>query len=486
MRHQGEERPRPRFGPATTALYGLGAVSSGIEMRALGSFLLIYYNQAVGLSPVTVSLAITIVMIVDAVMDPLIGFLSDHLKSPWGRRHPFMYAAALPLAVSFFFLWNPPAGWDEARLFWYLLALLMAVRVFDTLFELPSVALGPDLVVGYDERTNIVSARIFFRTLATTGVSVAGLQFFLADRGPGTGVTEREGYFAFSLAMSATMFAAILISAASTHRFIPWLRRPAPMPDGRAMSPRQFIGDFLGLLKNRSAVVMIAMGAFVSVASATRGGLELYIGLYFWKLSQTELSMLTLLSAAGALIGAALVPVVSRRLGKRRGAITTYSLSLVNGIGPIVLRLFDLMPANGSALLHGMLAVEFFVQGMLYVMTAVMMNSMLADVIEDVAVRTGQRSEGLIFSADQFLTKAVSGFGVLIAGGLLASVGFPRGAKPDAVGAEVVWSLGAHYAPLMAFVTAGAVGFLMLYQIDRARHLRNLEMLEEREAPPST
>jgi Na+/melibiose symporter-like transporter len=158
----------------------------------------------------------------------------------------------------------------------------------------------------------------------------------------------------------------------------------------------------------------------------------------------------------------------------------------VNGVGPIVLRLFDLMPANGSALLHGILAVEFFVQGMLYVMTAVMMNSMLADVVEDVAVKTGQRSEGLIFSADQFLTKAVSGFGVLIAGGLLAMVGFPRGAKPADVAPEVVWSLGAHYAPLMAFVTAGAVGFLMLYQIDRARHLRNLEMLEEREPQPNT
>ncbi|MBN8607003.1 MAG: MFS transporter [Caulobacterales bacterium] len=469
---------RPKLGPVTTGLYGVGAVSSGIELRALGSFLLIFYNQAIGMSPISVSLAITLVMIVDAIMDPLVGFFSDHFRSRWGRRHPFMYASALPLAVSFFLLWNPPLGWSEDALFWYLLLCLMAIRICDTLFELPSVALGPDLVAGYDARTNIVSARIFFRTAAAMAVSVGGLQFFLAPNADGSGgVTSRDGYFLFSLVMSAVMFVVIIVSAMATHRFIPWLRQPAPKVYGSSVSPMQFLRDFLGVLGNRAALAMIAVGVFVSVASASRNGLELYLGLYFWGLTQAQLSLLAMLTAAGALIGASFVPFVSRWLGKRRGAITTYSIGLVNSIGPIVLRLLGLMPENGSDLLFAILVVEFFLQGLFYVMTAVMMNSMLADVVEDVAVRTGQRSEGIIFSADQFFTKAVSGLGVLVSGVMLSIINFPSAATRENVTSEMVWSLGALYAPLMVAVTCVAIGLLMLYPIDRARHEDNIRAL---------
>ena len=101
---------RPTAGFITQALYGLGAVSSGIKMRALSAFLLLYYNQVLGLSPTSVSLVITVILVFDAICDPVVGHLSDRFRSPWGRRHPFMYLSAAPLAVGFFLLWNPPGG----------------------------------------------------------------------------------------------------------------------------------------------------------------------------------------------------------------------------------------------------------------------------------------------------------------------------------------------------------------------------------------
>ncbi len=51
-----------------------------------------------------------VALIVDAVMDPLIGSLSDGTRTRWGRRHPYMYAAAVPMATCFILLFNPPAG----------------------------------------------------------------------------------------------------------------------------------------------------------------------------------------------------------------------------------------------------------------------------------------------------------------------------------------------------------------------------------------
>jgi GPH family glycoside/pentoside/hexuronide:cation symporter len=58
-------------------------------------------------------------MMFDAVSDPLVGVWSDNTHSRLGRRHPFMYGAALPLAVAYFFLWSPPEL-SEFGLFVYL------------------------------------------------------------------------------------------------------------------------------------------------------------------------------------------------------------------------------------------------------------------------------------------------------------------------------------------------------------------------------
>lgn len=472
------DRPRPKVGRLTLGFYGLGAVSSGIKMKALSAFLLIFYNQAIGLSPTTVSLAITIVMVCDAISDPVVGYVSDHLKTPWGRRHPMMYAAAAPLALGFFLLWNPPTGWGETALFWYLLGCLLLVRVCDTFFELPSLALAPELIEDYDGRTSIVSSRIFFRTLATFGVTILGFQVFLKRHADGSGgPADRGGYLGFSIAMAMTMFVVILISAASTHRFIPWLRRPPAKTAQQTHSIRQFFKDARGLLGNRSALAMLGVGAFTAVASGAKSGLEFYFGLYFWKLTPGQISLIALLTALGALTGAMLVPHVSRRLGKRRGTITCYTLGLLTGAAPVALRLFDLMPANGTATLFAILMVEAVLQGLLYVMTAVMMNSMLSDVIEDVAAQSGQRSEALLFSTDAFFSKAVSGLGVFISSTLLTLIAFPRDVKVTPPSPEMIWRLGALYVPTLLVVTGAAIGLLMLFRIDRAKHAENLAKL---------
>jgi GPH family glycoside/pentoside/hexuronide:cation symporter len=470
---------RPTAGIITQALYGLGAVSSGIKMRALSAFLLLYYNQVLGLSPTRVSLVITVILVFDAICDPVVGHLSDRFRSPWGRRHPFMYLSAAPLAIGFFLLWNPPTGLADWPLLCWLFACLLLIRVSDTFFELPSAALAPELVEDYDGRTRIVNFRIFFRTIAGLLVTVLGLEVFMRERPDGSGgATEQAGYFGFSLTMSAIMFTVIVISAAATHRFIPYLRRPVPTKHRGGT----FWQDTMGILRNRSAVAMLGVGAFQSVAAGAKTGLDLYFGLYFWELSQARLSLMATLGAVGALVGASLVGMVSRRLGKRRGTIICYTLGLLNGAIPIALRLLDLMPANGSNALFVILSAEAFFLGMLYVMSAVMMNSMLADVVEDVAVKSGQRSEGLLFSADQFFTKAVSGLGVMVSGGVLSLIAFPRDAKPGEVDPELIFRLGALYLPTVIGMTLIAIGLLFAYRIDRTQHERNLATLRTNEA----
>ncbi|HTR63956.1 MAG TPA: MFS transporter, partial [Candidatus Binataceae bacterium] len=150
---------RPELKLGTNILYGVGSVAFGVHLTALTSLLLLFYNQVIGLPAAWVGAAMMVTLIFDAICDPLIGEWSDHTRSRWGRRHPFMYASALPIGIVFYMLWNPPHGWSNQVLVVYLVAMLVIVRVLLSLYEIPSSALAPELTLDYDQRTSLMSWR---------------------------------------------------------------------------------------------------------------------------------------------------------------------------------------------------------------------------------------------------------------------------------------------------------------------------------------
>src|SRR6185295_9020712 len=152
--------------------YGFGAIAYGVKDNGFAYFLLLYYSQVIGVDSRLVGLALSIALFVDAFVDPVIGYWSDNVRSKWGRRHPFMYAAAVPIAATYFLLWDPPQGWSEPALFWYLLTLEVLIRVFISIFEIPSTALAPELTEHYDERRTLLSFRSYFAWTGGNAMSV--------------------------------------------------------------------------------------------------------------------------------------------------------------------------------------------------------------------------------------------------------------------------------------------------------------------------
>ena len=143
----------------TKLFYGVGSVAFGVKDQGFSYLLLIFYNQVVGLPSATVGLAIMVALMFDSLLDPIMGQVSDNWRSRWGRRHPFMYAAALPVAASYLLLWNPPQDWSHGALFIYLIVVAVIIRSFITMYEIPSAALAPELTTDYDERTKVQIGR---------------------------------------------------------------------------------------------------------------------------------------------------------------------------------------------------------------------------------------------------------------------------------------------------------------------------------------
>jgi GPH family glycoside/pentoside/hexuronide:cation symporter len=141
--------------------YGVGQVAEGLKNGAFGTFLVFYYVQVLGLSGTLAGFAVGLAVVVDAFTDPLAGSVSDNWHSKRGRRHPFIFAAILPLAICFYLLFNPLVTGDTALFIW-LLVFTNATRTAMSFYHVPHIALGAEMSEDYDERSNLVSFRLFF------------------------------------------------------------------------------------------------------------------------------------------------------------------------------------------------------------------------------------------------------------------------------------------------------------------------------------
>ena len=98
--------------------------------------------------------------IFDALIDPLIGNWSDNARTRWGRRWPFVVAGAILFAITFAFLWLPPAGLSTTGIAIYLMLAAFLFYLSFTIFIIPFSALGLEMVTDYQARTRFFIFRL--------------------------------------------------------------------------------------------------------------------------------------------------------------------------------------------------------------------------------------------------------------------------------------------------------------------------------------
>jgi len=173
-------------------LYGSGdwGISSVGMMRSI--FYAIYLTDVVGLEPRRASFGALVGIVWDAVNDPIIGILSDRLRTRWGRRRPFLLWFAIPFGLSFIMLWSAP-DWDsQTALLIYVTLTFMLADTLQTLISVPFLSLTPELTPDYDERTALTSYRSFFQLAGALTVVIAAP--VLVDLVLQSGGTQQQGF----------------------------------------------------------------------------------------------------------------------------------------------------------------------------------------------------------------------------------------------------------------------------------------------------
>ena len=465
-----------RVSLSTRLYYGFGSVAYGAKNNGLSYFLLIYYNQVLGLPAPWVGLILLCALLTDAISDPMMGYISDNWRSKWGRRHPFMYAAALPVTLAYFLLWNPPAASDQTSLFWWALIFTILVRLIITAYETPSSSLAAELTENYHERTELLSYRYAFGWFGGAGMAIISYLFLLRPNAAyPVGQLNPEGYQLMGLVGASVILFAILVSAIGTHRHIPYLKSPPPK---RAFSVARVFRDLYQTLSNYSFIAIFIAAIFMSIASGISISMTLYMMTYFWEFSAIQLGYLTFLNFVSALIALGVSPYLSRLLGKKMAAISVAATAFTLLPLPVILRLFDLLPANGTEGLFYLFCAFFVIDIALIISASILIASMVADLVEDSEISTGRRSEGVFFAAQTFVTKSLVGVGTLISTFLLLLIGFPEKAVVGQLAPEIVRNLGIAYACGLLFFYSLGIFCLSFYKIDETRHKQNLSTLK--------
>jgi len=458
--------PARKLGARSRWSFGLGSVAYGIKDSGFATFLLLFYNQVVGLPSGAVGLAVGAALIVEAFVDPLVGYLSDHTHSRWGRRHPWMYASAIPVALGWWLLWNPP-HWAHGPLLIYVFASALTVRVALSMFEIPSSALGPELSSDYDERTRLFSYRYLFGWGGGLAMLFLAYSVFLRpDSTHANGLTNGDGYRLMATLAAVLMAVSIIASSIGLHHEIGRL----PPATRTAGTLRDHFTMFGRTIANKGFLILMAAGLCAYTAQGVSFALSNYNYQFVWRLAGNDYVLLPIALMVGATIAFFIAPLLTRGGNKAGAAAWLSVVNVVFFIAPYALRLMGMFPAPGTPLMLPLLLGDWVINTACCVATFILGAAMLADVVEESEVRTGRRAEGVFYAGGFFVQKLCGGLGIFFAGLILQLASFPQQAAPGAVSGATIDRMTLCLIGAMALFYGGGAVFYALFPFGRAEH----------------
>lgn len=444
----------------TLALYAVGEMPITMTMVLLGLFGLFFYNSVLGLPAPLAGLGFAAGLVLDAVLDPYIGYRSDRSRCRLGRRHSFMLGGALALGPCFLLLFSPPRNLGHPGLFVWLVLTSLLFRAASAVYRIPYLSLGAELSQDYDERTHIIAIRSLFGLIGTG--CAAGLSFLLFYRASSVVSDAKLNYahyprlgLIFGLAMTVSALVAVWGTGGYRH---------GPSGSGdESLRPRFFSGFWLAMGNRAFRAVWLSFTIFflAVVVNAT-----LAVQYFTWYAQIREnryLSFIQVSFVLGAFMGVLVWMSLSKKAEKR----TLYAVGTM--ATAIALCMAKLLIGEGHLLGTGSplpLIVGHAAGGLFASALWVMPPSMLADVADQDQLATGLRREGIYFGILNFGEKLASVGSVTLAGFLLHY--FVRLAPASVTQTPAVTDrLGMAYGLIPGFLAAVASVLIMFYPLNR-------------------
>ena len=463
----------------TKIIYALGEMPGSHMNSAIGAFLALYYNQILGVSASTISIAMGLALFLDAVSDPVVGTYSDNFKSNLGRRHPLMYAAALPLGIFMALLFSPPAGLGEAAIVAWLASFLVLARLTFTFFSVPWSAMTSELTDSYSERSVVVSWR------QIVGHSLAALYGFLiftfifseSDAFP-QGQLNPENYTLFAPLLGTLIAIWCLIT---THFTRDQIQYSYQRTDSQSFGLLVLFTSLRSALTNRNFALLLCASLIAFGVFGVLGFFDMYVNTYFWELKSKDFGIIALFVPIGPLIAVLLVMNFQAHFEKHHALMFALVGGMFMSMVGVIARLSGLFPEYESSFFLPAITCIATINAFFAALTAIMFISMIADLVDDQELKTGQRQEGVFAAGVAFSTKAVGSLGVIVGGFLLEFfVQFPAGQGQTEISEDVLFRLAITDAIVVNSLLLIPAFFISKYTLTRHNFAAVQAALEKR------
>jgi len=423
MKHY-KTAPEDRISLSHKVIYGFGAFVNNLLAAAIGGMAIVL-NLGLGMNPALVGLLGALPRLTDAITDPLMGYISDHTRTRWGRRRPYIFIGAIIAGVVFALLWQLPRGQSENYYFWFFLIGSFIFYLGYTVFATPWVALGYELTPDYHERTRLMGVQNFMGQLAYV-VSPWFLLMMQADYFDD--MVDGASYLAIGIAVLVIAIG-ILPAIFLRERFKhppprEELAKEAEQADSAAQAVKKniidFFNGFIATLKvspflKLCAATFLVFNGFMLVSS-----FQFYVIIYYVFGGDQELGAeyagwSGTVGAVSTFLVIMLVTWMSTKIGKRRTFFIAIGVSMLG----YALKWFCYNPEIPWLLLVPAPLMAFGL-GALFTL----MGSMIADVCDLDELESYQRREGMFGSIYWWVVKL--GMALALAGGgfLLNATGF--------------------------------------------------------------
>jgi GPH family glycoside/pentoside/hexuronide:cation symporter len=432
-------------------MYGSGDLGFSLTSTIIAAYFLFFLTGVVGVHAGVASIALLIGKNWDWINDPLFGYISDHTRTRWGRRRPFLLFGPVPYAIIFALMWwRPPLHGDIALVIYYAVVYVF-YEAAATMIYMPYFALTPELTSDYDERTSLVSLRAFFSIFGSL------LAFSLPEIIVNGFIPEH----ASNVLLMGILFA-ILAAAPMYVVFFGTRERPEFIEQKQP--------GLLQSIKDRPFVFGTVIYLFTWVTiDILQTILIFFITYVVIREANTTIIMATIFVVA--IFALPVWTWTSRHMNKRYA----YIIGMVF-FTAVLLVLINLTPATPLYIILGLCVLA----GMGVSAAHVIPWAIIPDAIEFGELKTGGRHEGMYYSLISLAQKIASGIAIPGTGLLLEFTGFiPNSAQQPA---SAILGIRLLTGPIPAVMMFIGIVFALLYPLGRESYTQIAKELEERRA----
>ena len=423
--------------------YAIGMFGTSIPINMLKAFAAFYYIDRLGLTTEQFASILAIYTLIDALDNPIYGFLSDRTRTRWGRRRPWLVIGTLLLVLFFIGFYSPPAGMAATTLFGYCMLFYFLTGTLDSVINANYGALFPELFRTDASRAATNALRQAFQLVAMI-ISIALTPM----------VTSAIGYQMTAIIYGILGGAVILYMALTS----------SEVAITEAEAKPQLWDSILSLLKNIKFWIAGVAGAFYSAAmSLVLVSMPFYVK-YTLRLEENQT---TFLFAAVLLIAIGCVAVWAW-LVRRFALIPVWRAALAT----LAVAFIPLFFANSlvTALIASAL-VGFGFAG------AITTNDLIgAKIMDEDTQKHNLRREGIISNALGFMNR-LNGLFTGAAFFLVAKLfAFESGVNPGPQPDNAARFLLTVFPPILMVISLAFSFFIKFDERDQTPHDLNIEL----------